>query len=102
MRRNIATFVILIGMFVFAVPQGFSQERESAAQERREQQQRVHRDVPADLQRARQALQNALRELEGAGDQWGGYRAAAMGHVNKALEEIQKAEAYARQHKLVK
>ena len=101
MMRKLATLVALVAMISFAVPQSFCQEKESAAQERREHQQ-ARRDVPADMQRARQALMNAKNELQHAGDEWGGHRAAAIEHVNKALEEIHQAEEYARQHKLVK
>jgi Flp pilus assembly protein TadB len=100
--RKIAIVLVLVGLVVVA-RQGFTQEnRESAAQETRERQQRVQRNVPADLQRARQALESAQRELQAAGDQWGGHRAAAMSHVGQALDEIKRAEIYAQQHKLVK
>lgn len=86
--RKIAILLVLVGLVAVA-PQGFTQEnRESATQERRERQQRVQRDVPADLQRARQALESAQRELQAAGDQWGGHRVAAMTHVGQALDEI--------------
>jgi hypothetical protein len=99
--RTLATSLLLIAMLGFTVPQAVSQEKgETAAQERREH--AVQRDVPADLQRARQALQNAMQELSASGNQWGGHRVAAMGHVKQALQEIQKAETYARQHKLAK
>lgn len=102
--RKLASLLILVGMLGMIAPQGFTQEeKESRTEERREQrQQRVQRDVPTDLQRARQALENAQRELAAAGDQWGGHRVAAMDHVKQALQEIQKAETYARQHKLVR
>jgi hypothetical protein len=100
--RKLAALLILIGTMA-VVPRGLTQdEKESRAQAGREQQQRVQKDVPADLQRARQALESAQRELATAGDQWGGHRAAAMTHVGQALDEIKKAEVYARQHKLVK
>ena len=101
MMRKFVTLMILIGMTSFAVPVSLSQEKESAAQERREQQQ-AHRDVPAEMQRARQALETAKNELEHAGENWGGHRSAAIEHVNKALAEIQQAEAYAKQHKIMK
>jgi hypothetical protein len=102
--RNLATLLILFTMLLgTTVPQALSQEKESRAEEQRERQQtRVQKDVPADLQRARQALENAQRELEAAGDEWGGHRVAAMTHVKQALQEIQRAETYARQHKLLK
>ncbi len=101
--RKLATWLVLMGMLVAVVPLGFTQEaKESRAEEQREQRQQMHKDVPVGLQRGRQALNNAQRELAGAGDQWGGHRVAAMEHVKQALQEIQKAETYARQHKLVK
>lgn len=100
--RRIATWMVLLGMLGVMAPNAVSQEkRESAAQEARERQ-AAHKDVPADLQRARQALENAMRELEASGDQWGGHRVAAMNHIKAALGEIQKAETYAKEHKLVK
>ena len=100
--RKIVTLLVLVGV-VAVGPLGFTQEtRESEPQGRRERQQRVQRAVPADLQRARQALESAQRELAAAGDQWGGHRVAAMSHVGQALDEIKKAEIYARQYKLVK
>ncbi len=101
--RKLATVLILIVMLGAIVPQGFTQENETRAEEQREHRQaQVQKDVPADLQRARQALENAQRELQAAGDQWGGHRVTAMNHVKEALQEIQKAETYARQHKLMK
>jgi hypothetical protein len=101
MMRRLATLIILIGMTGFAVPSSFCQEKESAAQERREQKQ-VDRDVPAEMQRARQALETAKSELEHAGGEWGGHRATAIGHINQALAEVHKAEEFAKQHKLAK
>jgi len=92
--------MILIGM-IFALPQSFCQQKKSAAQERRERQ-TAQRDVPAEMQRARQALETAKNELDHAGSEWGGHRAAAINHVNQALAEIHRAEDYAKQHKLAK
>jgi hypothetical protein len=95
MIRKIATLTILVGITGFAVPQSFCQQKEVAAQERREHKMR---NIPADMLRARQALLTARNELNQSGDQWGGHRVTAVNHINQALEEIQKAEEYAKQH----
>jgi hypothetical protein len=98
MVRRIATLVVLIGLTGFAAPRSFSQGQ-AAAQEKRE---KAERDVPGQLRNARFALENAKKEMERAGDEWGGHRVAAINHVNAALEEITKAEEYAKEHKLIK
>ena len=79
--RMIATMILLVGLSGFAIPQG-----------------KVVQDVPADIQRAHQALDNAKQELQNAGNEWGGHRVKAIGHVDGALAEIKNAEAWARQH----
>jgi hypothetical protein len=56
------------------------------------------RDVPAEVDSARKALQNAQSELEHAGGQWGGHRVAAMNHIKQALGELNEAEKWARAH----
>jgi hypothetical protein len=56
------------------------------------------RDVPAEVDAARRALQNAHNELEHAGGQWGGHRVAAMKHIQQALAELNEAENWARAH----
>jgi hypothetical protein len=56
------------------------------------------KDVPAEMESAERALQNARNELEHAGTDWGGHRVAAIKHVDAALQEIQAAEKYAREH----
>ena len=89
--------LLLLSAAVFVGPQQFGQEK-ALAQERP----RAERDVPAEINRARAGLETAKRELESAGNEWGGHRVAAINHVNQALAEIQKAEDYARGHKLVK
>jgi hypothetical protein len=99
--RKIIALAILIGMAGFAVPQSPRPASQSAAKERRVRQ-NAQTDVPAEIQRARGALENAKNELEHAGDEWGGHRVAALRHVNQALAEIHQAMAYARAHKLVK
>lgn len=95
--RRIATLMVLVLMTSLAVPQSTSQQKKTPAQT-----QKARPDVPLEMERARQALQNAKSELERAGDEWGGHRTAAFNHVNEALAEIQKAEEFAKQHKLIK
>jgi len=56
------------------------------------------RDVPAEVESARRALQGARNDLEHAGGDWGGHRAAAMNHIDQALKELNEAEKFARQH----
>ena len=78
--RILATALLLLALSGFAVPQN------------------PHEDVPAEMQRAREALQNAKGELEHAGQEWGGHRVSAIRHVDGALNEIHQAEVWARQH----
>jgi len=56
------------------------------------------RDVPAEVESARHALQSARNDLEHAGGQWGGHRVEAMKHVDEALKELGEAEKWAREH----
>jgi len=56
------------------------------------------RDVPAEVESARRALQGARNDLEHAGGNWGGHRAAAMNHIDQALKELAEAEKYAHEH----
>ena len=56
------------------------------------------KDVPAEVESAKRALQGAYNDLEHAGGNWGGHRAAAMKHVQEALTELGEAEKYAREH----
>ena len=56
------------------------------------------RDVPAEVESARRALQGARNDLAHAGSEWGGHRVAAMNHIDAALKEINEAEKYAREH----
>jgi len=79
--KMLITLLLLCALSGFAVPQ---------------------KDVPADIGRAQQALQNAKTELTNAGTDWGGHRIAAIKHVDAALAEVQKAEQWARQHKEMK
>ena len=56
------------------------------------------RDVPAEVNAARRALENAHNELEHAGGEWGGHRVAAMHHIEQAQAELIAAEKWAREH----
>jgi hypothetical protein len=93
--------IVLVSIIGFAAPRSFSQQRETAAQERREHQAAAP-DIEADVQRARQALEAAKNQLAAAGHEWGGHRVAAIHHVDAALAEVAKAEQWARQHKQIK
>jgi hypothetical protein len=56
------------------------------------------KDVPAEVESAKKALQEARNDLEHAGGNWGGHRAAAVNHIDQALKELAEAEKYAREH----
>jgi len=56
------------------------------------------RDVPAEVESVRHALQSARNDLEHAGGQWGGHRVEAMKHVDEALKELGEAEKCPREH----
>jgi len=56
------------------------------------------KDVPAEIDSARRALQNARNDLDHAGTDWGGHRVNAIKHVDAALTEVNEAEKYAREH----
>jgi hypothetical protein len=56
------------------------------------------RDVPAEVESAKRALQGARNDLAHAGGNWGGHRAAAVNHIDEALKELAEAEKYAREH----
>ena len=60
------------------------------------------RDVPAEVDTARRALQGARNDLEHAGGEWGGHRVAAMKHIDEALRELGEAEKWAREHHDIK
>lgn len=113
--QKMVILLVLAGLTWFCIPPSFSQQKhaafqESPAQEQREEQReeqqehkrQANRDVPAEMQRAREGLETAKSELERAGDEWGGHRVAAIHHIDQALEEIRKSEEYAKQHKLMK
>ncbi len=76
--RNAVSLLVLFSLLSFAVPQSHSQQ-----------------NVPANMVRARQTLQAAKDQLLNAGGQWGGHRMAAISYIDQALQEIQKAEAFA-------
>ena len=80
------SMVLLLGISSFAVPQ----------------QNRSDIDVPAEMQRAEQALQTAKTELNSAGHEWGGHRYLAIKHVDEAIAEVEKGKAWAKQHKEIK
>lgn len=80
--RNVLSLVVLFSLLSFAVPQSHSQQ-----------------NVPANMLRARQSLEAAKDQLLNAGGQWGGHRMAAISHIDQALQEVQKAEAFAMQSK---
>jgi Ni/Co efflux regulator RcnB len=97
--RRISTLLLLLAVMGFAVPRAHSQ---TAAQERKEHPQKAHPDIQANMLRARQALQTAKQELVNSGGEWGGHRMGAIEHVDQALQEVQKAEAWAKEHKDIK
>lgn len=55
------------------------------------------RDVPAEVEAARQKLRAAENDLEHAGD-WGGHRANAIKAIDQAIKELNEAERWAREH----
>ena len=60
------------------------------------------RDVPAEVDAARRALQGARNDLEHAGGEWGGHRVSAMKHIDEPIKELNEAEKYAREHHDIK
>ena len=56
------------------------------------------RDVPAEVESAKRALEQARNDLNHAGSNWGGHRAAALNHIEQALKEVNEAEQFAREH----
>ena len=56
------------------------------------------KDVPAEVESAKRALEGARNDLAHAGGNWGGHRAAAVNHIDLALKELAEAEKYAREH----
>lgn len=76
--RNVLSLWVLFSLLSFAAPQSHAQQ-----------------NVPANMVRAKQSLQAAKDQLLNAGGQWGGHRMAAISYIEQALQEIQKAEAFA-------
>jgi len=60
------------------------------------------RDVPAEVERARERLTGARHDLDQAGGEWGGHRVAAIKHIDEALRELGEAEKWAREHHDIK
>jgi hypothetical protein len=60
------------------------------------------KDVPAEVESAKRALQGARKDLDRAGAGWGGHRYAAMTHIDAALKELDEAEKWAREHHDIK
>jgi hypothetical protein len=60
------------------------------------------KDVPAEVESAKRALQGARNDLEHAGGNWGGHRATAMNHIDEALKELGAAEKWAQEHHDIK
>jgi hypothetical protein len=56
------------------------------------------RDVPAEVDSARNALKGAFNDLEHAGNDWGGHRASAMNHIKAAIGELNEAEKWTHEH----
>lgn len=61
-----------------------------------------NRDVPAEVDSARHALQGAYNDLQRAGGDWGGHRVNAMNHIQEALKELNEAEQWAKEHHDIK
>jgi hypothetical protein len=81
---RIATLVVLALMIVTPTANLFSRAPQ--------------KDVPAEVESAKRALQGARNDLEHAGGNWGGHRAAAVNHIDQALKELAEAEKFAREH----
>lgn len=56
------------------------------------------KDVPARVDSARHALQNARGQLDQAGGDWGGHRVNAIKHIDEALTELNEADKWAKEH----
>lgn len=100
--QRIGSLLLLLAVIGFTVPRAHAQLRQVAAQEHNAHPQKAVPDVQADMLRARQSLQTAKEQLTKSGGEWGGHRMAAIGHVEQALQEVQKAEEWAKQHHDIK
>jgi hypothetical protein len=76
--------LILLGMIVFSPTAMFPEPQQ--------------RDVPGEIDAARQALKTAYADLEHAGGEWGGHRGNAMSHISQAIKELGEAEKWAHEH----
>jgi hypothetical protein len=82
--RLLATTILFLALSGIAVPQ------------------RGNPDVQADMVAARQHL-SAARDLAlKAGNAWGGHRVTALKHMDAAMAEIDRAEAYAKAHHFIR
>jgi len=62
----------------------------------------LQRDVPAEVDAARNALKGAYNDLQHAGGEWGGHRVNAMNHIQEAIKELNEAEKWAKEHHDIK
>jgi hypothetical protein len=60
------------------------------------------KDVPAELDSARNSLKQAVSDLGKAGGEWGGHRQKAVEHIQQAVSELNQAEQWAKAHHDVK
>ncbi len=103
--KKLVTVATLLLAFGIAVPSLWAQEAQSLPKNQFMQAKktapkgRIEKDVPAEMVRARQALETAKNELAHAGDEWGGHRVTAMAHIDQALQEIKASEDYYRKNK---
>jgi hypothetical protein len=100
--RKTLSFIVLFSLLSLAVPQSHSQQPKSEAQKSSKEKQKATPPNQANMLRGRQSLEVAKNELIQAGGEWGGHRMGAINHIDEALKEIQKAEAYAREHHEIK
>ena len=56
------------------------------------------RDVPREIDEARNKLNSAMEDLRHAGGEWGGHRMNAFHHIQEAVRELNESERWAREH----
>jgi hypothetical protein len=56
------------------------------------------RDVPREMDEARNKLNSAMEDLQHAGAEWGGHRVKAMDHIQAAIRELNESERWAHEH----
>lgn len=61
--------------------------------------QRQERDVPAEIDSARNQLRGAINDLNHAGSEWAGHKSKAIYHINEAIRELNEAEKAAAGHR---